>query len=176
MPRRKNDTYYTPELATRSLLGIVSINSYNSVLEPCSGTGGISNVLTDRFTRVSTNDIDDSVDAGIHVDYLSVPVGWFPKYDWVITNPPFSLAIDFLKKAREETRVGVAMLLRLSFLEPTRDRGYYLSNNQPNHVIVLPRISFTGDSKTDSVTTAWMVWIHGESKQRITIVSKGVKQ
>lgn len=64
--------------------------------------------------------------------------------------------------------VGVAMLLRLSYLEPTKDRGHWLNDHPPTQMIVLPRISFTGDGKTDSVTCAWMIW-HKQGKGTITI-------
>jgi hypothetical protein len=64
----------------------------------------------------------------------------------------------------------VAMLLRLSFLEPTRERGPWLAKNPPDLVIVLPRISFTGDGKTDSVTCAWMIW-DADIENRGVIVS-----
>jgi hypothetical protein len=62
------------------------------------------------------------------------------------------------------------MLLRLSFLEPTRERGPWLAANPPDLVIVLPRISFTGDGKTDSVTCAWMIW-DKDIKDRGIVVS-----
>jgi hypothetical protein len=50
------------------------------------------------------------------------------------------------------------LLLRLSFLEPTFERQDLLIDNPPDAMIVLPRYSFTGDGKSDSVTCAWMVW------------------
>ena len=28
----------------------------------------------------------------------------------------------------------------------------------PSHVMVLPRVSFTGDGRTDNVTSCWIVW------------------
>lgn len=49
------------------------------------------------------------------------------------------------------------MLLRVSFLEPCNDRAEFLAAHPPR-LFVLPRISFTGDGKTDNVTCAWYVW------------------
>ena len=57
----------------------------------------------------------------------------------------------------------MAFLLRLSFLEPTLTRREFLRANPPKRVIVLPRISFTGDGRTDSVTCAWLIWTTGPS-------------
>jgi hypothetical protein len=46
----------------------------------------------------------------------------------------------------------------MSYLEPVENRGVWLNEHPPTTLIVLPRISFTGDGKTDNVTCAWMVW------------------
>jgi hypothetical protein len=57
--------------------------------------------------------------------------------------------------------VGVAMMLRLSFEEPTahvNPRGPFLEANPLTRKLVMPRYSFTGNGNSDSVTTAWMIW------------------
>jgi hypothetical protein len=46
----------------------------------------------------------------------------------------------------------------------------WLAEHPPTKLIVLPRISFTGDGKTDSVTCAWYVWERGEHVQSLEIV------
>src|SRR5829696_1552331 len=38
-------------------------------------------------------------------------------YDWVITNPPFRLAQEFVIKGLEVARIGVAIVARTTFLE-----------------------------------------------------------
>jgi hypothetical protein len=38
-------------------------------------------------------------------------------YDWVITNPPFRLAEDFIDRSLKIARQGVAMLVRTVFIE-----------------------------------------------------------
>ena len=55
------------------------------------------------------------------------------------------------------------MLLRLSWLEPCNDRAQIFRADPPVRLIILPRISFRGPGgrgkgRTDSVTSAWMVW------------------
>jgi len=48
--------------------------------------------------------------------------------------------------------------LRLSYLEPCQNRAQWLADHPLTKLIVLPRISFNGSGKTDSCTTAWMIW------------------
>lgn len=37
---------------------------------------------------------------------------------------------------------------------------------------IMPRVSFTGDGKTDSSTCAWMVWDQRTGRQKIDIVPR----
>ena len=53
------------------------------------------------------------------------------------------------------------------------DRGAWLNEHPPTTLIVLPRISFTGNGKTDSVTCAWMVWEKNAITQRIIVAKNG---
>lgn len=49
-----------------------------------------------------TNDIRDNSPAKYHHDILTTEVKE-PKYDMVITNPPFNIALDIIKKSFEFT-------------------------------------------------------------------------
>ena len=156
--RHKLDFYPTPSWATKQLLNHIKIDVDNeSVLECCSGNDDITKVLREFGCVVHTNDIDLTRNSDYHYDARSVASYYESGANWVITNPPFNCAIDILKTAHANVP-NIAMLLRLSFLEPTKDRQEFLINHPPNKVLVLPRISFTGDGKTDSVTCAWLVW------------------
>lgn len=167
--RRKHDAYYTPGWAVDRLLDAINIDHRASILEPCCGGCAISDRLSQRvLSPILTNDIDPACRAMTHYDYLTRPFS----SQWTVTNPPFSLAFQFLLKALRESSIGVAMLLRLSFLEPTEVRGEWLAHNPPNLTLVTPRISFTGDGKCDNVTTAWFVWKHGDTDQRTIIIPK----
>jgi hypothetical protein len=161
--RRANDFYPTPSWAERELDRRVPIAG--TIAEPCVGDGDL---IRHRSDIAWTNDIDLERPATYHLDARS-PCAWetFPPCDWVVTNPPFGDALCILSHAVKHARVGVAFLLRLSFLEPTAGttrhagRADWLVANPPDRLIVLPRISFTGDGSTDSVTCAWMVWSRG---------------
>ena len=158
--RRPLDAYYTPEHLVAPLLG--HMRPRGRLLEPCVGDGSIARLLSHLpQTAVLTNDIDTKVFADTHLD-ASQELLWSCLHktthiDWVITNPPFSKAREILEHSLKYAD-NVALLLRLSFLEPTFERQDLLASNPPDAMIILPRHSFTGDGKSDSVTCAWMVW------------------
>lgn len=156
MARRNHDFYPTPEWATKVLLEHCPdiYRCSDGVVEPCAGDGAIADCLYPYFQYVHTLDIDPTrkVDKIYDARYLTVS-----SEEAVITNPPFNQAIEIVQNF-VQSGAKSAFLLRLSFLEPTFARGKWLQENPPAGLIILPRISFTGDGKTDSVTCAWMVW------------------
>jgi hypothetical protein len=162
--RRPLDQYFTPAGFTRVLLDRVpEIQGHHWILEPCSGQRDIADILDARLGRQTmTNDLDIRMPAAYHLDATKRETWdlWSTGFmaDWVITNPPFNAAHQIVPQAVKFARVGVAMLLRLSWLEPTADREDFLSGYPPSQMIVLPRYSYTGNGKTDSVTSAWMIW------------------
>jgi len=155
MTRRKNDFYPTPATNTEILLKNVSVTG--TVVEACSGKNHITEVLQKVGLEVITNDIDVEFDAQYHFDAKGNELYNTVKADWFITNPPFNQAFPILTKAYEHFD-NIALLLRISFLEPTYERGSWLEAHPPTKLIVLPRTSFTGDGKTDSVTCCWILW------------------
>lgn len=158
MTRRKHDAYMTPEFAVTELLKRLPLVPGATVLEPCSGDGAIAVALIGHGCDVVTNDIDLNRPADMCEDAAN-PEFWFGvDKDWIITNPPFNKASTIIPLAYERARKGIAMLLRYSYLEPCDDRGEWLGHHPPDQLISVPRISFTGDGKTDLVATAWFVW------------------
>ena len=166
--RRNLDFYPTPDFATSLLLKQYSYLFVDgAILEPCCGDRAISKQLESQFgkDRLIETDIDAArspkngvYDAQLSTPYLLKTDAGLPIKN-VVTNPPFNCAINILKAAYESPDVEfVAMLLRLSFLEGTFERGPFLNKYPPKKLMILPRISFTGDGNTDSVTCAWMIW------------------
>lgn len=173
--RRDNDAYYTPTEALLPLVLHVPELRRARVLEPCSGGHALSDGLRAHGCDVRTNDLDPKCHADSNADAAwsrsweaSGPLG--PRRQWVVTNPPFLKALPILLEALQWATEGVAFLLRLSFLEPTDDRGVVLGVQPPSDLIVIPRISFTGDGHTDQVTCAWMVWQKDRPSGRRSIV------
>ena len=76
--------------------------------------------------------------------------------DWIISSPPYKHAFTILRQALRVGRVGVAFKLRLTFLEPTKTRGRWLTENSPNSIVVLPRATYRG--RKCSSTEAWFAW------------------
>lgn len=77
-------------------------------------------------------------------------------YNVIITNPPFSLALEFIKKSIELRPNYVCMLLRLNFLG-SHERSSFLRKYTPD-VYVLPNRPAFVSKKTDSIEYAWFVW------------------
>ena len=171
MTRRKNDFYPTPEWVTRKLLDAVCVGG--SVIEPCSGQGHMIRVLKEHplVRKMTTNDVDPSMSADLHLDARNPELYKRKQFTWLVTNPPFSQAFEILRTAHQFVP-NIAMLCRLSFLEPTLKRGEWFSEHPLSQLIVLPRCSFTGDKKTDSVTCAWMVWEKYNPDQLISVVPR----
>lgn len=168
--RRHLDQYFTPKFATHVLLQHQKIAG--NIIEPCSGRGDIADPLR-AVGNVSTNDIDEALTADRHWDAADA-LFWrsIPTPDWVVSNPPFSCCHPIIVGAFSRATQGVAMLLRLSYLEPCNNRAEFLSAFPPS-LIVLPRISFTGDGKTDNVTCAWFIWDFSRHQETsVKVVSK----
>lgn len=165
--RRAHDFYPTPAALTAVLLDLVP-EIAGTAMEPCAGNGAMAEALQrgGRLAGIKTNDILASYGCTVTSDARDPDAAvWQEAADWVITNPPFTWAGEILANAWDCAGKGVAMLLRLTFLEPTVARAELLQELAPHlsDVIVFgqPRPSFTDDRRTDSVTTAWLVWQKG---------------
>ena len=176
--RRHNDLYTTED----KLTAVLFENLPNDIIikgflcEPCAGPGRMAQAIRRRSNAlVFTNDIDRRFD---NTDFTSDAADpnaavWQAEsayYDWVVTNPPFKVAADILFNSWNSAHGGVAMLLRVTFIEPTKKRGDWLQDHA-DHLrcfmpVSQPRPSFTSDGRTDSATTAWFVWLKNFSWQR----------
>jgi hypothetical protein len=161
--RVSKDFYGTPAWCVRRLLEATKdrmLLPAGDWLEPCIGDGAIVRAVNESRTDVtwSSCEIRDvplylKRQHHHHGDFLK----WKPKRTWdvVITNPPFSLALEFVRKSLELAPV-VAMLLRTGFLE-SETRNAWLREHVPSIYVLPNRPSFRW-GKTDATTYAWMVW------------------
>lgn len=149
--RRTNDFYETPEHYVKELLARVPITG--RILEPCAGDKAIARFFPGCFT----NDIDPTRETDFNFDAAkSWPDDGF-YYDWIVTNPPFNRAFDVWQQCMCRATY-VALLLRISFFEPTKIRERHLLSTPANSLIYLPRYSFTHNGKSDMATVCWAIW------------------
>lgn len=165
--RREEDFYRTPAWMTWALLRRRPIANWGGrIVEPCSGDGAIVRQLP-TSVDVLTNDI---VARPPHLPEFLLdarkPATWQAfgrtgRLDVVVTNVPFDEAFDIVPLALEAAGIGVALLLRITWVEPTDDRGDWLAAHPPTRTIVLPRWNFRsrdGKGGTDSAPPAWFLW------------------
>ena len=173
--RRPDDFYETPAWCVHRLLEALPFRGPRRWLEPCVGDGAIlravhfyglspmwtayeiradavptsggcviKSLQTDDFLAAARAGRDDP-----EHDLFGRP------FDVVLTNPPYSLAMEFVEACLPLAR-EVAMLLRLNFLASERRAAFMRSD--PPDVYVLPnRPSFTGGG-TDATEYCWAVW------------------
>jgi hypothetical protein len=169
--RIANDYYPTPEPIIAALLERVKIEG--RVLEPCAGHGAIAKY----FPGSLTNDISPVGDykPNFMLDATEQNLWEMADekggIDWVVTNPPYGeLATPIVSNSLAFARKGVAMLLRLNWLEPCRDRRELLaqySDCMTNLIVLSPRPRFRADTGgSDNITVAWVVWQKAWSWER----------
>ncbi len=106
-----------------------------------------------------TQDIRPEVEALYRGDFLTAP-GGFSNCTTIITNPPFSHAMEFIRQAqRVAPKAVLAFLLRVNFLG-SAERYKWLSKNMPDVYQLPNRPSFV-KGKTDATEYGWFVWKPG---------------
>jgi hypothetical protein len=144
--RHEADFYATPESAFKPLLPFIGkIPQY--VWEPACGDRRLITWMRAAGIESDGNDLTYGY------DYLLDNVA----YGCVVTNPPFSLAIEFCDHAIKRA-LHVFMLLRLNFLASKKRRDWWLKHRPDALFILSERPSFTDNGKTDATDYAWFYW------------------
>lgn len=81
----------------------------------------------------------------------------------VVGNPPYGLALEFVRRSLDIVRDGgtVAFLLRLAFLSSAKRKAFFVENPPKNVYVLSKRPSFTKDGRTDGADYAFIVWEKG---------------
>lgn len=150
--RRANDFYPTPREVTLALCdwlerrGIKGIK----VWEPACGEGHMVKVLQERGNVVCGTDIETGTD---FLD-AALPDGT----DWIITNPPFFLAEQFIYKANSFC-VPFALLLKCQYWHSAK-RKLLFDKIRPSYILPLTwRPDFTGQGNS-LMDMMWVVWLN----------------
>jgi hypothetical protein len=158
------DDFPTPPWATRALLEHVLKGrrlSDLTCLEPACGVGHMAKVLHEYFGEVQSSDVHDYGYGDVR-DYLKHP-SEINCCDWVITNPPFRLAEEFVLKSLGVAREGVAILARTVFLESVgRYERIFIGKPPSIFAQFTERVPMVKGRLDKSASTAtgycWLVW------------------
>jgi hypothetical protein len=131
----------------------------------------MAKVLKEYFREVRASDVHD-YGYGIVRNFLTCPYqanGW----DWVITNPPFRLAEQFVLRSLNVARKGIAILARTVFIESVGRYEAIFRHFPPTKFAQftqrVPMVKGRLDKKATTATGyAWLVWEKGNtSTQRL---------
>lgn len=168
------DYFPTPPWATRALLehvivahsqwstGLAVRDATDSVWDPACGERHMAQVFDEYFESTFATDIFD-YGGNDTLDFRHPNALQAAGVDWVITNPPFNGAVDFIQNGLKVARKGVAMLVRSAFLE-TSERYQVLFSQRPPQMICqyVERVPMHRGRWVVNGSTAtsycWLVW------------------
>lgn len=167
--RVENDYYATPRSSVESLLDNEKVGGL--ILEPCVGGGHVADVLKTVATKVNCIDIvDRGYEGTAEFNFLKlIPA---PKYDWVVTNPPYKLAQEFIEQSLKSVKENgkVAMFLKIQFLEGVKRKAFF-EKYPPKKVYVFSKrqnplrngepLDEKGKPWSSTMCFAWFVWEKG---------------
>jgi hypothetical protein len=164
-PKDSPDDFPTPPWATRALIEHILDNKdelrNQTCLEPACGAGHMAKVLQEYFGEVQSADAYEYGYGNVR-DFLDYPYQT-NSADWVITNPPFRLAEEFVLRAMSIARCGVAILARSVFLESVgRYQGIFREFPPAKFAQFVERVPMVKGRLDRRATTAtgyaWLVW------------------
>ena len=153
--RIDQDKYYTPRWCIELLIKRIDFTKVNSFLEPCKGDGRILDFIPDSVETKLYYEIDNDL------DYLDRDLIHIDTYDLIITNPPFSKAINFLINSLFEAKT-VCYLQRLNWLGSQQRKDFWNENTPDKLFILSKRPQFMREmglqTGSDSTEYAWFIW------------------
>jgi len=171
--RRDKDFYATPYWCTRILLDKYKFFQIGNikVVEPCAGNGAISRQIKSYYPDSELIQYEIRPEEKLALEeFGEVYISNFlnvrtvdASVTHVITNPPFSLAREFIEHSMMlYPHAKIIMLLPLGFYGSAERHDFWEKNKPSTQWVLSDRPSFIG-GKTDSSVYAWVGWnaIHG---------------
>ena len=169
--RRELDFYPTPPDVTEALLRFLNLSPCD-VWEPACGDGAMSRVLEAAGHSVHSSDIRKTGYGCGGVNFLATESR---KFDAIITNPPFAVSEQFIRKALDSAPL-VSMLLKSQYWHAQK-RQALLLQHPPAWVLPLTwRPDFLNGERGGAPTTEclWTVWVQGEADTRYRTLPRPV--
>lgn len=157
--RNKTDFYATPPEVTIALLDFLEdlylLKQRATIWEPACGRGDMADVMYDRGYHMVVSDLYPQIPGMDSTDFLKSHA----KCDWIITNPPFSKATEFITHALELGK-PCAFLLKSQFWH-AKSRLNLFREHPPSYVLPLtwrPDFLFGAKSGSPTMECLWTVW------------------
>lgn len=158
--RHENDFYVTPPEVTLALLHYLEergrLKRDDIIWDPACGDGAmVRAILSAGYICFGTDIVPQgSYEHDEPIDFLK---GNMYAAQWIITNPPFSKSVEFIRKAAS-MRVPFAFLLKTQYWH-SASRLPLFREIRPTDVLPLTwRPDFKGNSRTGLMDFVWVVW------------------
>ena len=170
-PHDSLDFFPTPPWATRALCEhLISVDNA-IVWDPACGDGAMARPLAERAVMIFASDIHDYGRGYTIHDFLMpyTPLS-IERAHWIVTNPPFRLAEQFIQRGLAIAERGVAMLVRSVFVESV-GRYESLFRSRPPAIVAqfaerVPMVKGRLDGKASTATAyCWLVWMREPSAE-----------
>jgi hypothetical protein len=162
----------TPCWATRGLIEKIVLPlgydlKQDTAWEPCCNRGHMAEPMKEYFGQVVCSDKYDYGYSGTHflADFLDPNLTSLNvDIDWLMFNPPFVLAEEFILKGLVIAKKGVICIVRSAFLESV-GRYNNLFKDQPPTIVAqsverIPMVEGRYDPKAASATAySWLIWL-----------------
>lgn len=157
--RSDNDFYPTPWEVTESLMQFLKLPPCK-IWEPACGNGAMSEVLIKHSHTVTSSDLRMSGYGLGNMNFLYTTE--YVGFDAVITNPPFNLAEEFIRKSLSIAPI-VAMVLKSQYWH-AKKRYDLFTKFPPAYILPMtwrPDFMNGGSPTMDCI---WTVWIEGNTE------------
>lgn len=159
--RPKTDFYPTPPEVTVALLNYLKLPTGARIWEPACGKGHMGEVMKRMGYKITASDLNDFGYGEVGIDFIG---GQLKPCDWIITNPPFKLSVDFIDQCIKH-RKPFALLLKSQYWH-AKKRKKLFDKYRPSAVLPLtwrPDFLFEvpleeGEDHHPTMECLWTVW------------------
>lgn len=161
--RTTNDFYPTPRVAIDTFLKHWQPKNKSKIIEPCGGNGALIDGLVDNgLDVVYSCDINPQRKDIVKQDFLQLKT--LPcECDTIITNPPFNLAEEFVRKSFELGVNNVAILIKSTWFSAAKRINLFENYRPSKKLDYTFRIDFMGKG-SPVMECCWIVWEGQNSK------------